>query len=343
MKGEWKLSRLLSLSPQERLSLGVVLTLTMMTLLSWDIWNKSLAFSDLMEKDIEFQQLNGTMTYLDEVLTMSARMAASTGNLEWETRYQHFEPQLNQALKQATGLANDMGLVLGTADTQRANAQLVEMEIAAFQLTRSGNRSEALALLLSSRYLEEKKAYSQGMTKSLEAIQQRVDAKKGLMARRGTETIVVAGVGGLILLSLWGSVVFLVRRRSRERDRLQQRLSVQYDVARVLADSNTLSQASASILEIICQELGWKFGALWLLDKEMNVLTCVETWFRQEAQLAAFAVKTRDTVFRRGVGLPGRVWESQQPAWIPDVLQDSIFPEAPLLRLPGFMRRRPFP
>ena len=344
MKSEWNLRRLFSLSPQERLSLGVVLTLTMMTLLSWDIWNKSLEYSDLMEKDIEFQRLNGTMTYLDEVLTMSARMAASTGNLEWETRYQQFEPQLNEAFDQAMSLANEMGLVLGTAETQRANAQLVKMEKAAFRLTRSGNRSGALTLLLSSEYLEEKKAYSQGMDKSLEDIQQWVDAKKGLMARRGTETLFVAGVGGIILLSLWGSVVFLVRRRSSERDRLQQRLSVQYDVARVLSDSNTLPQASASILEIICQELGWKFGALWLLNKEANVLTCVETWFRQEEPLlAAFALKTRNTVFTCGVGLPGRVWKSQQPAWIPDVLQDSNFPRGPVAATAGLHAAAAFP
>ena len=333
----------MSLSPQERLSFGVLLTLTLMTLMSWNIWSKSLAFSELMERDVEFQRLSGRITYLDEVLTMSARMAASTGNLEWETRYQHFEPQLNHALEQAMNLANEMGFVLGTAETHKANARLVEMERTAFQFIRSGNRSEALMLLLSSQYLEEKKAYSQGMTKSVEDIQQWVDGKKRAMASHGKETIVVAGVGGLILLSLWGSVVFLVRRRSRERDRLQQRLTVQYDVARVLADSSTLSQASASILEIICQELGWKFGAVWLLDKETNVLTCVETWFRQEAPLAVFALKTRETVFSRGVGLPGRVWESQQPAWIPDVLQDSNFPRGPVASTVGLHAAAAFP
>ena len=337
------MNRSFSLSPQERLSLGVVLTLTLMTLMSWNIWSKSLAFSELMERDVEFQRLSGRITYLDEVLTMSARMAASTGNLEWETRYQHFEPQLNQALDQAMNLVNEMGFVLGTVETQKANAQLVEMEKAAFQLTRSGNRSEALTLLLSSQYLGEKKAYSQGMTKSVEDIQHWVDGKKRAMASHGKETIFVAGVGGLTLLSLWGSVVFLVRRRSRERDRLQQRLTVQYDVARVLADSRTLSQASASILEIICQELGWKFGAMWLLDKEANVLTCVETWFKQGEPLVAFALKTRDTVFRRGVGLPGRVWESQQPAWIPDVLQDSNFPRGPVASTAGLHAAAAFP
>jgi hypothetical protein len=41
------------------------------------------------------QQLSDEIIYLDEVLTMSARMAASTGNLEWENRYRTFEPKLD--------------------------------------------------------------------------------------------------------------------------------------------------------------------------------------------------------------------------------------------------------
>ena len=339
----WKRFRSLGLSPQVGLSLGVVLTLTIIIFMSWNIWDKSLVLSQLMEKDVEFQRLNGMITYLDEVLTMSARMAASTGSLEWETRYQQFEPQLEKALNDAMILAHYMGLVLGTEETQIANVHLVEIEREAFQLVRSGNRDKALSLLSSPRYRGEKTAYSDGMTQSLVDIQHWVETQKDTVAHRMTETIIVAGIGGLILLGSWGGVLVLVQRRSRERDRLQQRLTVQYNVAKVLADSNTLSQASASILEIICQELGWKFGALWLLDKDTKILKCVETWFRKEDQLSAFALKTRESVFEEGVGLPGRIWQSKEPTWIPDVLQDSNFPRGPAASTAGLHAAAAFP
>src|SRR5216110_3264690 len=41
------------------------------------------------------EELQGTIIHLDEVLTMSARMAAATGDQQWEARYRKFEPQLD--------------------------------------------------------------------------------------------------------------------------------------------------------------------------------------------------------------------------------------------------------
>jgi hypothetical protein len=44
-------------------------------------------------------KMNGTIIHLDEVLTMSAKMATATGDLRWEDRYRSFEPILNAAIK----------------------------------------------------------------------------------------------------------------------------------------------------------------------------------------------------------------------------------------------------
>ena len=43
-----------------------------------------------------------------------------------------------------------------------------------------------------------------------------------------------------------------------------------------------------------------------------------------------FCTVTERTTFRSGVGLPGRIWQSGEPAWIRNVQNDSNFPRAQL-------------
>ena len=42
--------------------------------------------------------------------------------------------------------------------------------------------------------------------------------------------------------------------------------------------------------------------------------------------LDEFTAATRAHTFERGVGLPGRVWECREPAWIRDVTRDDELP-----------------
>jgi GAF domain-containing protein len=104
--------------------------------------------------------------------------------------------------------------------------------------------------------------------------------------------------------------------------------AAEYATARVLADSARLAEATPRILEAICTSLGWEHGALWRVDHEAGVLRCVTTWPTQGANVTTFEALTRSTTFRSGVGLPGRVWKSGRPAFIPDVLHDGNFPRA---------------
>jgi PAS domain S-box-containing protein len=47
--------------------------------------------------------------------------------------------------------------------------------------------------------------------------------------------------------------------------------------------------------------------------------------------------------FDRGVGLPGRVWATATPAWIPDVVADANFPRAPIAAREGLHAAFGFP
>jgi len=115
------------------------------------------------------------------------------------------------------------------------------------------------------------------------------------------------------------------RTRSEESER---RLTAEYVTARVLVESATLSDAIPKILQAICEALGWEHGAFWEIDPKERVLRCMESWHAPGVAFPAFDVISHQVTFASGVGMPGRVWASAEPAWIPDVTHDDNFPRA---------------
>ncbi len=115
----------------------------------------------------------------------------------------------------------------------------------------------------------------------------------------------------------------------------ERRLTAEYVAARALAESATLAEAAVRVLQAICETLGWDYGGLWDVDANSGVLRCVDTWHLPAVELPEFEATSRHTTFTRGVGLPGRVWASGEPAWVPDVVADSNFPRAEVARHEG--------
>ncbi|TAJ10171.1 MAG: response regulator [Nitrospirae bacterium] len=123
----------------------------------------------------------------------------------------------------------------------------------------------------------------------------------------------------------------------------ERRRTAQYAVTSVLAESPTLAEAVPNILRPICESLGWELGALWFVDEAANVLRFVELWRAPQTSVPTFEAHTRQMVFAPGEGMPGRVWTTAQPLWIPDVIADSNFPRAPFAKQEGLHAACGFP
>jgi len=115
-------------------------------------------------------------------------------------------------------------------------------------------------------------------------------------------------------------------------------------VARSLAQTAEPSEALARALRAIGESLGWRLGTLWEpVPDRPEALTCVETWHAFGVPAEEFETASRAISLASGEGLPGRVWASGQPAWIPDVLADENFPRAPAARRAGLHAAFCFP
>ncbi len=128
-----------------------------------------------------------------------------------------------------------------------------------------------------------------------------------------------------------------------DRREAEQRLQTQYEVARLLAGSHTLSEATARILQPICETAGWQFAALWTLDAEAKVLRCSGLWHVPGMEFKPFADATRQTTIAPGQGLPGRVWETGKPGWITDVVTDGNFQRVAAAQQSGIHGAMVFP
>lgn len=127
------------------------------------------------------------------------------------------------------------------------------------------------------------------------------------------------------------------------RDRVAQgeaRLAAYEAIARVLSESSTLEDAICGTMEAIGDHLGWTRAFFW--EPDANDVLHV-TQHRSASERDAFDDASRDASFVRGAGLPGRVWQTGQPAFIEKLSSDDNFARLDAARACGFASAFAFP
>ena len=89
-------------------------------------------------------------------------------------------------------------------------------------------------------------------------------------------------------------------------------------------------EALRTAIHHVCSYTRWPIGHAYLLDDAHDDrLVSSSIWhLAHPEEFARFRAETEAMPLACGVGLPGRVWESREPAWIVDVTKDTNFPRA---------------
>ncbi|MEH2248424.1 PAS domain S-box protein [Nostoc sp.] len=95
-----------------------------------------------------------------------------------------------------------------------------------------------------------------------------------------------------------------------------------------ITSASDVNSALAMVLRLICHTIGWDFGEAWIPNED-STLEHSLGWYGEQDNLEQFCRQSQTMKFALGVGLPGRVWQSQEPEWIEDVSQ---------VRQPVFLR-----
>lgn len=149
---------------------------------------------DASELVTSASSVGGNIMLADDRLTMSANMAAATGERRWIDRYNSYIPDIDKAIKTATAMASPRAAKRFDRETRLANDALVDMERRSFLAVQAGNLTSARAILDSATYSHQKKMLAAGTSRLLDNV---ITA-----ARTRLESIRL--VGRLALLSLVG-------------------------------------------------------------------------------------------------------------------------------------------
>ena len=189
--------------PVRWLATGLLLTTLVLLTMLWSAFDSFQNVTSVQQRNLRLQELSGSIVHLDEVLTMSARMAASTGDLQWERRYRHFETKLDDVIKETLQRTNLSDSAADSQQTDAANLKLVAMENQAFALVRAGQAGQAQAVLFGDAYEAQKKIYADGIVRLVKHIQQDLVASQSDKRRQALFFIGAAIMSIFFLCVTW--------------------------------------------------------------------------------------------------------------------------------------------
>jgi len=176
----------------------------------------------------QLARIEGIAMHRDEVLAMSAKMAAFTRKPQWISRHEESGPRVEAAVEEISHVfGND------TEDAVNARAalpvfvddKLDAMEREALSLVRQGRYQDAETLLQSPEYKEQRQAHNRGMKKFVD------NARSVLVDRRAKHwqgiSKVIAAVSMVLPVTIFAW--FLVNRKQRrllEREVTELKLNV---------------------------------------------------------------------------------------------------------------------
>ena len=149
---------------------------------------------------------------------------------------------------------------------------------------------------------------------------------------------VEVGMTGRLTAAIEPIASLFSQRREAER-----RLVAEHSVSSILAVTETFIDAAPKLVQAIGECFDWDVGAVWMLDRDVNLLRCVEFWHSPRIEMPAIERDTRLRTFPLGIGVPGRVWASGSLVWVPDVTAEVNFPRASIAAQQGLHGAIGFP
>ncbi len=134
-------------------------------------------------------------------------------------------------------------------------------------------------------------------------------------------------------MQLQGKNHKLMEQNDRLQEEIAERQQVEMETHLLLKATQSISKsedfdsAIDVILSLICETLEWNLAEAWIPDTDGQILKCARGKYESDLSFSEFRQTSLQLKFSPGMGMPGRIFISQQPEWIEDVskVDESIF------------------
>ncbi|MGH7127759.1 MAG: PAS domain S-box protein, partial [Planctomycetaceae bacterium] len=136
--------------------------------------------------------------------------------------------------------------------------------------------------------------------------------------------------GRTIAASVFVRDITAQKQAERRLEKQALEANLLHQATTLAAETDSFEEALESCVDIVCQITGWPVGHVFLPHPDdPDELISTNIWHDDDhAKYLALREATDRIRMRRGVGLPGRIWQSGAPVWITNVHLDPNFPRA---------------
>lgn len=179
---------------------GVIGLVVALAWLGWTMVGAGRAVHAAAQKAIDVAELRGRIAYLDECLTMSARMASMSGDPRWFQRFEEAAPALDAAIAAAANMASPSARTTLGATMIEAHRDLLQMERRALTLAEGRQFDDARALLDGAEFSYLQDVYATGMEVFGEDLKGGADAQARVLNDRIWVQASGFGLGAILLV-----------------------------------------------------------------------------------------------------------------------------------------------
>jgi two-component system, cell cycle sensor histidine kinase and response regulator CckA len=192
--------------------IAITLTVALYALVIWYVWESKNDIKSTHEILLRQQELGDSIKYLDEVLTLSTRMAVATGDKEWEIRYRNCEPGLDATLKEFYELTEGTSLHSVLVRMQAARTHLAEIEHRVLALMNTGEMVEATGLISGEEYNRYRRYYIDELGQFSPIIQQQTHTISNLEREHAALLMLLGAISLCLLIFTWLRVKQLITK-----------------------------------------------------------------------------------------------------------------------------------